>query len=106
MQTLYEFGMEVTRVREAIDSIEVRGHEERFALVEYAFNKCNDIIAAINSVVQQQNQNGEEGARDLAEEGDMNGEQDSAATGITSIMPFTEKRFAVPFDAIKNAMTT
>ena len=79
MQTLYEFGMEVTRVREAIDSIEVRGHENT-SLVEYAFNKCNDIIAAINSVVQQQNQNGEEGARDLAEEGDMNGEQDSAAT--------------------------
>ena len=78
MQTLYEFGMEVTRVREAIDSIEVRGHENA-SLVEYAFNKCNDIIAAINSVVQQ-NQNGEEGARDLAEEGDMNGEQDSAAT--------------------------
>ena len=73
MQTLYEFGMEVTRVREAIDSIEVRGHENA-SLVEYAFNKCNDIIAAINSVVQQQNQNGEEGARDLAEEGDMNGE--------------------------------
>lgn len=70
MQTLYEFGMEVARVREAIDSIEVRGHENA-SLVEYAFNKCNDIIAAINSVVQQQNQNGEEG--------DMNGEQDSAA---------------------------
>ena len=72
MQTLYEFGMEVARVREAIDSIEVRGHENA-SLVEYAFNKCNDIIAAINSVVQQQNQNGEEGARDPAEE-------DSAAT--------------------------
>ena len=42
MQTLYEFGMEVTRVREAIDSIEVRGHENA-SLVEYAFNKCNDI---------------------------------------------------------------
>ena len=78
MQTLYEFGMEVARVREAIDSIEVRGHENA-SLVEYAFNKCNDIIAAINSVVQQQNQNGEEGARDPAEEGGMNGQQDSAA---------------------------
>ena len=37
-------------------------------------------MTSINSVVRQQNQNGEEGARDLAEEGDMNGEQDSAAT--------------------------
>ncbi len=71
MQTLYEFGMEVTRIREAIDSIEVRGHKNA-SLVDYAYNKCNDIIAAINNVVQQKNQNGEEG--------DMNGEQDSAIT--------------------------
>ena len=79
MKTLYEFGMEVTRVRETIDSIEVRSHENA-ALVKYAFDKCNDVIAAINEVVQQQNQNGEGGAHDSAEEGGMNGQQDSAAT--------------------------
>lgn len=79
MQTLYEFGMEVTRVREAIDSIEVRGHKNA-SLVDYAYNKCNDIIAAINSVVQQKDQNGEESGQDSIEEGDVNGEQDSGTT--------------------------
>lgn len=78
MHTLYDFGLEVQNIREAIDSLEVKGNKNA-SLVVYAYNKCNDIITAINNIiVQQQNppagQNGEEIEK---EEGEMNGEPDS-----------------------------
>ena len=73
--TLYDLGMEVTKIREAINSLEVKG-ESNASLVVYAFRKCNDIIEAINAVVSQQDssQNGEE---QTEEEGEVNGEPDS-----------------------------
>lgn len=75
MRTLYDFGMEVTKIREAINSLEVKG-EHNASLVVYAYNKCNDIIEAINAVVNQSDpgQNGEETGK---EEVEVNGEPDS-----------------------------
>lgn len=49
MQTLYDLGVEVTKIREAINSIEVKG-EQNASLVVYSVKKCNDIIEAINAV--------------------------------------------------------
>lgn len=82
MQTLYDFGLEVQKIREAVNSLTVKGSENA-SLVVYAFNKCNDIIKAINEVIaKQQNppegQNGEEHSETTEEEeGELNGEPDS-----------------------------
>ncbi len=92
MQTLYDFGMEVQKIREAINGLTVKGAENA-SLVVYAFNKCNDIIKAINEVIDRQ-QNPPEGQNGndqlevsmktdetiLGEEGEMNGEPDSGTT--------------------------
>lgn len=56
MNTLYDFGMEVQKIREAINSITVKGADNASYIV-YAVNKCNDIIKTINSVIEQQEQN-------------------------------------------------
>lgn len=56
MNTLYDFGMEVQKIREAVNSITVKGADNA-SYVVYAVNKCNDIIKAINSVIEQQKQN-------------------------------------------------
>lgn len=88
MQTLYDFGLEVQNIREAADSIEVKGNKNA-SLVVYIYNKCNDIIQAINDLIEQQRnppsgQNGEETieteAKPEEEEGDVNGESDSGTT--------------------------
>lgn len=85
MQTLYDFGMEVQKIREAADSLTVKGYQNA-SLVVYIFNKCNDIIQAINDVIQIESnppsdQNEEDSnTQTEEEEGEMNGEQDSGTT--------------------------
>lgn len=96
MRTLYDFGMEVQKIREAINSITVKGADNA-SYVVYAVNKCNDVIKAINAVIEQQeqkpleSQNGENVPSDqveaddtpimTAEEGEVeDGEQDRGAT--------------------------
>lgn len=71
MKTLYDLGMAVTGIREAIDKLEVRGCQNA-SLIKYAYEKCNDIIKMINDVTEQQSQNGQEA--------EVNGEQDSGIT--------------------------
>lgn len=85
MQTLYDFGMEVQKIREAADSLMVKGYQNA-SLVVYIFNKCNDIIQAINDVIQTEpnppSDQTEEDSNNQTEEeeGEMNGEQDSGTT--------------------------
>lgn len=71
MKTLYDLGMAVTGIREAIDKLEVRGCQNA-SLIKYAYEKCNDIIKMINEVTAQQSQN--------AQEAEANGEQNSGST--------------------------
>lgn len=47
MMNLYELGQEVIKIREAVDSMTVKG-KTNAALVVYCFDKCNAIINAIN----------------------------------------------------------
>lgn len=54
MITLYEFGMEVERIRTAIDSLEVKGIQNA-KLISYAFDRCNSLIESINEAAAQQN---------------------------------------------------
>lgn len=59
MKTLLDFGLEVAKIREAVNSLEVKG-EENAALIVYAVQKCNEIINTINEIsnkMAEQNQN-------------------------------------------------
>lgn len=56
--TLLDFGLEVTKIREAVNSLEVKG-ETNASLIVYTIQKCNDLIAAINEVVKNQNESKE-----------------------------------------------
>lgn len=49
MNTLYDIGIEIQKIREAINSMTIKGADNASYMV-YAVNKCNDIIKAINSV--------------------------------------------------------
>lgn len=93
MQTLYDFGIEVQKIREAIDSIEVKGAKNA-SLLTYAYSKCNDIINSINEVIEKEQNTPPEtddelfedryGETDetiiMEEEGEMNGEPNSGTT--------------------------
>lgn len=76
VKTLYDFGLEVQKIRAAIDSINVSGIQNA-RLIAYAFDKCNTLIEAINAAASTNmtppsHQNG-----DVGEGVEMNGEQNS-----------------------------
>lgn len=72
MVTLYEFSVELSNIKKALDAVEVKGIQNASLLV-YASNKCTKMIEAINEVTRElsskasNNQNG-------SKEGDVNGE--------------------------------
>lgn len=93
MRTLYDFGTEVQKIREAINNITTKGAENA-SYVLYAHNKCNEIINSINALINEQQssegQNGENSPQPEAEseasdstdmeEGEVeHGESDSGA---------------------------
>lgn len=47
MLTLYDLGLEITKMREAADSIEMKGRTNA-ARVVFIIDKCNELIRAIN----------------------------------------------------------
>jgi hypothetical protein len=55
--TLYDLGVEIIKIREAINQIQVSG-QENASLIVYAHKKCNELIETINAIASQ---NGEEG---------------------------------------------
>lgn len=71
METLYDLGIAVTKIREAINQLEVKG-KQNASLVVYAFNKCDEIIEAINSIsrkTMESSQNGEAGDENVGDSG-------------------------------------
>lgn len=90
MLSLYDFGVEVMKIREAADSLTVTGVSNA-AKVVLIFDKCNQLIQTINEIsATQQNppeygQNGTETSEEYLmtdeevemEEGEVNGEPDS-----------------------------
>lgn len=60
MTTLYDLGQSVIKIRETINTIEVKG-EENASRIVFAIRKCNEIITAINeSVTEIQNKTNEQ----------------------------------------------
>lgn len=91
MSSLYDLIMEVQKIREAIDSIEVKSVRNASFIV-YAYNKCNDIVEVLKRSIDGErvspkpNQNGEEKEYEtdsepiMEEVGEKNGEPNRAIT--------------------------
>lgn len=76
MKTLYDLGMAFTKIREALDSIEVRGRRNA-AYVVYAVDLCNDAIKAINAMGEERGADGQNGDQKGAPGGEkLNGDTD------------------------------
>lgn len=45
--TLYDLGNGIKKIQAALDSIEIKGHQNRL-LLDYAYSKCDEMIQAIN----------------------------------------------------------
>ena len=69
MKTLYDFGIELSNIRTALNAIEVRGQQNASLLV-YACDKCNELIKELNEIGRSlsETENKEQA------EGDMNAE--------------------------------
>ena len=90
MFSLYDFGMGITKIREAADGIEVKGRSNSARIV-YIIDKCNELINAINEsskALSKNSSGGQNGAENsnvesptnkpiAEEEGGLNGEPDS-----------------------------
>ncbi len=53
--TLYELGMEIQKIREAINALEIKGSDNASRIV-YATSKCNTLIQAINEIIAEKQQ--------------------------------------------------
>ena len=73
MRTLYDFGIAITEIRDAVDTIEVKGAKNA-ALISMVFQKCNAMISDLNKIVEDQNKKDNE---EQEEVGDADGQIDS-----------------------------
>ena len=83
MSTLQDIINEIMKIREAIDQIEVKGHQNR-TLLSYAYGKCDGLIEAIQETerrILNENQNGSTESNALTEDGEVIGEQDTGSAG-------------------------
>lgn len=76
MVTLMDLGKEIIKIREAIDSVEIRGVDQirkNAPYLTYAYDKCTSLIQSINQIVNdlQKPQNNQNGVNEGSE---MNGE--------------------------------
>ena len=51
MKSLYEFGKEIVRIREAINSVKIKGRKNA-SLVVFACNRCDELIEEINQIAR------------------------------------------------------
>lgn len=63
MATLLDIGQEVVKIREAVNSLEVKG-EYNASLIVYAYRKCDEIVAAINEITKKTNLNNQNGSEE------------------------------------------
>lgn len=53
--TLYDLGMEIQKIREAINALKTKGAKNASRIV-YATSKCNSLIQAINETIAEKQQ--------------------------------------------------
>lgn len=72
MKTYGEFGKIIEQIRDASDRIEVKGRVNR-AYADFIFDKCNELIQALNEAAER--------ARDRESEVERDGEPDQDMAG-------------------------
>ena len=80
MVTLMDLGKEIIKIREAIDSIEIRGVDQikkNAPYLSYAYERCNAIIRELNEIAETQLQERQNGVKDGRE---TDGGSDRSAT--------------------------
>lgn len=79
METLNDLILKTTRIREAIDMIDVKGHEN-WSFAKFAYDGCNELISTFRALIRESEklQNGEHEER---KERELNGEPDSGIPG-------------------------
>lgn len=71
MNTIYDLGMAIEQIRSAANEIEVSGAKNIDAL-HMIFQTCNDIITALNEIVENYNPE-----NSIGQDGDEDGQIDS-----------------------------
>jgi hypothetical protein len=57
MKTLMDLGQEIIKIREAINSVEIRGVDQirkNAPYLTYTYDKCNSLIQTINQIAEEQ----------------------------------------------------
>ncbi len=78
IKTLYDFGQSITKIREAVNSMEIKGRQNS-AYVVYVNHACDELIEDINEIVRKADASTQEPTMDEETDGDLN-EQNSGPT--------------------------
>lgn len=77
-KTLYDFGQTIMKIRDAVNSIEIKGRQNSTYVV-YINHQCDELIGDINEIVRKADSSTHESTINEEMDGDLN-EQDSEST--------------------------
>ena len=78
MQSLYDIGKTIIQIREAANSLEVKG-QQNAAYIVFIHGKCNDLIEVINEISRNANNPDPKADAEKETDGDVN-ERDSGVS--------------------------
>lgn len=76
-KSLYDFGQSIIRIREAANSMEIKGRQNA-SFVVYINNKCDELIEEINEIARDAEKPAPESTSSEETDGDLN-EQNSGS---------------------------
>lgn len=71
MQSLYDIGKTIIQIREAANSLEVKG-QQNAAYIVFIHGKCNDLIETINEISRKANNPDPKADAEKETDGDVN----------------------------------
>ena len=77
-KTLYDFGQSITKIREAVNSLEIKGRQNS-AYVVFVNHQCDELISDINEIAR----NADTTARKSTTNGETDGELNEQNSGST-----------------------
>lgn len=76
-KTLYDFGQSISKIREAVNSMEIKGRQNS-AYVVFVNHQCDELIEDINEIARNAETPAQEPTMNEETDGDLN-EQNSGA---------------------------
>lgn len=74
-KTLYDFGQAIAKIREAVNSMEIKGRQNS-AYVVFVNHQCDELIEDLNEIVRNADTSAQEPTPNEETDGDLN-EQNS-----------------------------